>query len=171
MVGAKRLVWKFDRREDDMNIDVFVDSDWAGCTTTRKSTSGGMLVVGGAVVKSWSRTQKTRALSSGEAEFYAMIGGAAEALGFQALAADLGWQMAITLHTDSTSSKSMSSRTGHGRCRHIETKFLWLQQAVRRKKLFLKKVAGDVNPADMLTKPQGRREFENKLMTVGGWIL
>ena len=168
MIGAKRLVWHMDDREEEMALDVFADSDWAGCKSSRKSTSGGMIVVGGTVVKSWSRTQKTRALSSGEAEFYALTSAAAEALGMQAVAKDMGWDLKITVHTDSTAAKSMCSRRGLGKCRHMETKFLWLQQTVRRGKITVKKVDGPKNPADMLTKPQSRKEFADKLWEVGG---
>ena len=49
-------------------LRVFVDSDWAGCRRTRKSTNGGCLVLGGACLKLWSTTQAVLALSSGEAE-------------------------------------------------------------------------------------------------------
>jgi hypothetical protein len=71
-------------------MEVFVDSDWAGCPASRKSTSGGFLVLGKHLVKSWSSTQATLALSSGEAEFYAIIEGASRSLGVQALMEDMG---------------------------------------------------------------------------------
>ena len=48
---------------------VWVDSDWAGCQRTRKSTSGGIVMFGSHTVKSWSTTQQVIALSSGEAEY------------------------------------------------------------------------------------------------------
>ena len=51
--------WKLD---DEVNVDVHVDSDWAK-GPDRKSTSGGMMMINGTVVKHWSRTQATRALS------------------------------------------------------------------------------------------------------------
>ena len=55
-----------------MDIKVFTDSDWAGCSKTRKSTSGVVLQVLGCTVAALSRTQHVLALSSGEAELYAM---------------------------------------------------------------------------------------------------
>ena len=37
--------------EDDGVIDAYSDSDWAGCIRTRKSTSGGVMMLGNGVVK------------------------------------------------------------------------------------------------------------------------
>ena len=48
-------------------VQVFSDSDWAGCRSSRKSTSGGVLVVDGCCLRGWSSTQSTVATSSGEA--------------------------------------------------------------------------------------------------------
>ena len=47
--------------------------------------------------------------------------------------------------------------------RHLEIKFLWLQEAVRRKKVVLSKVRGDVNPADVLTKPKSLDDMKQLL--------
>ena len=68
--------WKND---DEVNVDVHVDSNWAS-GPERKSTSGGMMMISGTVVKHWSRTQSTRALSMAEADYYAVVTGAAEGL-------------------------------------------------------------------------------------------
>ena len=64
------------RHDDKVNVDVHVDSDWAK-GPERKSTSGGMMMINGTVVKHWSRTQATRALSTAEAEYFAVVTGAA----------------------------------------------------------------------------------------------
>ena len=71
-------------------VMTYVDSDWAGSKTTRKSTSAGVVTWGQSILKSWSRTQGSVALSSGEAEFYAAIKGSAESIGVQSLLADIG---------------------------------------------------------------------------------
>ena len=63
-------------------LQVYVDSDWAGCRRTRKSTNGGCMLLNGACLKTWSTTQSVRAVSSGEAEYYAALKGASMALGF-----------------------------------------------------------------------------------------
>ena len=55
--GVKRLTWVIGAwKHDSMTVNVHVDSDWAQ-GTERKSTSGGMVMVNGTVVKHGSRTQ------------------------------------------------------------------------------------------------------------------
>ena len=124
LVGAKRLVWMYQEKENDderVKVDVYVDSDWAS-GWSRKSTSGGMLTVDGVGVKHWSRTQKAKALSSGEAEYDAMVTGCAEGLGTQSLAEDLGWKAEVWLWTDSSAAKAIGKRRGLGKLRHMELK-------------------------------------------------
>ena len=169
LVGAKRLVWKYTEKEDDAEdvlVDVFVDSDWAS-GWQRKSTRGGMMTVDGVGVKHWSRTQKARALSVGEAEYYAMVTGCAEGLGLQALADDLGWKVMVRIWTDSSVAKAVASRRGLGKLRHVELKWLWVQDMVKEGRVKLRTVRGDENVADHLTKPKTRAEVEWLLEKVG----
>ena len=65
IAGARRLVQTFKWGRDGKEIHGFGDSDWAGGRKNGKSTSGGVLKVNGHVVKTWSATQQTVALSSG----------------------------------------------------------------------------------------------------------
>jgi hypothetical protein len=175
LIAVPRVVWRFreekgERAKKDV-VNVYSDSDWAGCRETRKSTSGGVAVLGGCAVKSWASTQGVIAQSSGEAEYYAMTRAAAEGLGIQALLQDLGWEADVVVHVDSTAAKAIASRVGLGRVRHLEVRFLWLQQAVRRGRIVLKKVHGEVNPADALTKPLGFEDMVNKMKLVGGELI
>ena len=132
--------------------EAYVDSDWAGCRRSRKSTSGGILHFGGVAVRGWSSNQNVIALSSGEAEYYAALKGASSALGFQSMLRDLGMQATITLYTDSSAARGIIHRAGLGKLRHLETGYLWLQSAVKAKKLQVRKVLGTENPADLMTK-------------------
>ena len=58
----------------------------------------------------------------------------------QSVMHDLGWKMRVRLWVDSSVAKSIASRIGLGRVRHLEVKFLWLQAVVRDKRLEVKKV-------------------------------
>ena len=149
--GAPRLVYRY-RKQKAESLDIYTDTDWAGCARTRKSTSGGVVMLGRHTLKHWSSTQATVTLSSGEAEFHGLVKGAGIALGQQALLADLGVQLPIRLWTDSSAAIGICSRQGLGKLRHVDTKLLWVQQAVRAGKLAVKKVAGLANPADLFTK-------------------
>ena len=62
------------------DIGVYVDSDWAGCATTRKSATGFVIKCMGATIHFGSCAQATIALSNAEAELYAINTGATEAL-------------------------------------------------------------------------------------------
>ena len=121
------------------------------------------MMLGDRVVKAWSSTQTTIAQSSGEAEYYALVRAAAEGLGMQSVMQDLGWKMRVRLWVDSSAAKSIASRIGLGRVRHLEVKFLWLQAIVRDKRLEVRKVHGAQNPADVLTKPKSAEEVAEQL--------
>jgi hypothetical protein len=57
---------------DNMEVSAFSDSDWAADVTTRKSVSGSVVLVGGTIVYFKSQQQRVQALSSMEAETYAL---------------------------------------------------------------------------------------------------
>ena len=61
------------------------DSDWAGCATPRPSASRMALYFLVTLITSQSRTQATVALSSGEAELYAIVLGVSESLFIRSL--------------------------------------------------------------------------------------
>ena len=71
-------------------LAAFTDSDWAGCKETRKSSSAGVLMLGGHTLKAYTRKQKAIAKSSAEAELYAAALGASAAKGVQSMMRDLG---------------------------------------------------------------------------------
>ena len=122
-------------------------------------------------MKHWSSTQGSTALSSGEAEYYALVKGAAEGLGIQSLCRDLGYEFSLVMHVDSSAAKSICSRLGLGKVRHMEVKYLWAQEAHQRKRFSVRKVDGLKNPADVLTKPQSAAEMEENLARVGAKVV
>ena len=119
------------RWQDDIkDLCVCVDSDWAGCRRTRKSTSGGCMMIGRHLLRTRSSTQPSIAMSSAEAEYYALVEGATRSLGLQSMMRELGLKKNISLQTDSSAAKSFASQRGLGRMRHIEVKDTWLQGAI-----------------------------------------
>ena len=157
LVGLPRMVFHYLWQTVD-HVDIYTDTDWAGCPRTRKSTSGGCALLGSHPIKTWSSTQASVALSSGEAEFNGVVRGAGAGLGYQSLLRDLGIHVGLRVWTDSSAAIGICSRQGLGKLRHLDTHTLWIQQAVRSKRVDLRKVAGEVNPADLFTKHSLTRE-------------
>ena len=106
----------------------------------------------GHVVKHWATTQTVVALSSAEAELGGIVKGIAQAMGIKSIAADLGIELTIAVHTDSSAAMGIVQRAGIGRVRHLDVAQLWVQDHLREKRFALKKVLGTDNPADVLTK-------------------
>ena len=97
-----------------------MDTNFAGCLRTRKSTSGGVITIGDHVIKTWSTIQSVIALSSGEAEYHGMVRGASIGLGIQSMLADLGVALQLRSRTDASAAKGVASRRGLGKGRQIE---------------------------------------------------
>jgi hypothetical protein len=134
MVGRPRLVMKMKFEEESKCVDVYVDSDYAGCPRTRKSTSGGCIMMGSHLIKTWSSTQKNAiSLSSGKAELYAMVKGVGSGIGVQQYLADLGVHAGLRVHTDSSAAEGICKIVGLGTQRHIAVNSLWVQEKLRRK--------------------------------------
>ena len=151
-----RVVIKFDYQELGDDVTVWTDTDHAGCLRTRKSTSGGVVMLGSHNVKMWSVNQAVIALSSGEAEYHGMVKGASTGLGIKGMLIDMGIKCDVVLRTDSSAAKGIASRRGLGRIRHMELAELWLQEKVATGTIQVRKVKGSENLADALTKPPSR---------------
>ena len=141
--------------QQPFKIECYVDSDWAGCHTTRKSTSGLVLQLFGATLLTASRTQATIALSSGEAELYAIGTGVAEALYVRNFLQEtqLSPNIQVTVYTDSTTGKSIATRMGASkRTEHVQLRYLYMQDLAATNVVRIKKVHTLQNPADVCTK-------------------
>ena len=109
-------------------------------------------MLGQHMTTSWSSTQVSLALSSGEAEYYGVVRGTGIGLGQQALGRDAGFDLPLRVWTDSSAAMGTAARQGLGKLRHLECHSLWVQQRLRRREFALKKVDGTENPADLFTK-------------------
>ena len=66
-------------------------------------------------IKTYSQTQETIALSSGESEFYGIAKAAAMGLGMKGLMVDFGVGVEVQVNTDSSAAKVIAARRGAGR--------------------------------------------------------
>ena len=84
-------------------------------------------MLGEHVLKTWSTTQATVAMSSAEAELYALVKGAAHTKGLMSMMADCGIIATGTVCTDATAAIGMAHRQGLGKTRHVEVQYMWIQ--------------------------------------------
>ena len=91
---------------------MYIDSDWAGFQESTRGTRGGIVTVGDHVIKTYSGQHKVIALSSTEAQLYAIAAAFAEALSIAAYARDLGATMAAEIYIDSSAALGISRRSG-----------------------------------------------------------
>ena len=129
-----------------------------------------MIYFEGEVLSFWSRTQTTIALSSLEAELYAINMATIEALNVKSTIEELikNCKTNITAYTDSFSAKSITSRRGVTRkAKHIELRQLFVQELVANGTLQVTKVGTMSNPADIFTKFVSSETIQRQLHSVG----
>ena len=107
---------------------------------------------GSHLLKTWASTQTVVALSSGEAEYYGVVKGMCEALRIKGIAKDMGLDFSITLSTDSSAAKVIATGKRLAKVKHLETRTLWAQDKIDEGTVVVKKIGGDRNVADILTK-------------------
>ena len=142
-----KMAWQNTPKE----ITLLVDSDWAGCRSTRKSCSGGCVMLGSHLVGHWSKLQVAVALSSGEAELNAAVKGVSEVIGFKNVCEEMGWPLDVQIGTDATVCKSILLRQGSGKIKHLSTRQLWVQGAIEAYGMKISKIPRNINSADLMT--------------------
>ena len=81
-------------------------------------------MVGTHLLKSWSSTQPTITLSSGEAELHGVVKAGANGMGMVSLLFDLGVKLYLVIWTDSTATQGICGRQGLGKIRHLDVQDL-----------------------------------------------
>ena len=127
-------------------------ADAGGCAKTRRSTSGGVLRLGGHTLRAWSSSQKVVALSSCESEYYSLVRCAGEAIGLREALREMQWDYSIRFWTDASAARGLALRTGGGQIKHMQARYYWLQECIKAGILTVEKIRGAVNPADLMTK-------------------
>ena len=69
--------------------------------------------------------------------------------------ADLGVTTHVRVWTDSNVARGMASRKGLGKTRHVELRYLWLQDVTKSGSVKMRRIPGEQNLAHHLTKGEG----------------
>ena len=118
-------------------------------------------------MKHSSNLQSTIGLSSGESEYYGIVKGAAAGLGAQSLLQDWGLTLPVEVLSDSSAARGHVQRRGLGKMRHIQTRYLWVQERAGEGHIKITCVPGSKNVADVLTKEVSGETMRRHLATMG----
>jgi hypothetical protein len=136
-------------------LTAYSDLDWARDKSTRKSVSGYSVFLMGAVILGKSKIQNPVALSSSEAEYYA-ISKAAREIKFVVQTLDhIGIEVAlpVTIYCDNFGAIFMTENaTATTRTKHVDTRYHFVRELVFDKFIKVVFVKSDLNKSDMCTK-------------------
>ena len=155
-----------------LRIKAYVDSDWGGDPDTRRSTVGFIVHINGGPVSWKSKTLKTIALSSCEAEFMALSEVCRELMWMCRFLDEVG----IEYHTpeiycDSSSALNWSEDPiQHQRNKHVEIKYYFVRDMIADKLVRAFKIHTTKNISDMMTKPVGKLILGNLKPGAMGWV-
>ena len=154
------MVWKYAWQAME-DVKSYSDSNWAGCKRTARSTSCGIIMRGSHHIKSWSVTQKRVTLSSAEAELAALVKAAAETIGVIQNGTRTGRRSHRRSSRRQFSSAVRYPKKRERKMRHVKIGQLWVQEAAEEEELKFKKIAGEINPADLGTKHLTRKRIDD----------
>ena len=126
-----------------------------------------VITVGRHTIKTTSNLQSTIALSSGESEFYALVKACAFGLSVQALYRDWGLEMDLVVASDSSAARGTASRSGLGKWRHVQTRYLSSQERAAKNELKIIAVGTKPNVADLCTKLVNKDTCEKHMKALG----
>lgn len=155
---------------DEGGLECFVDADWAGDESDRKSNSGFLIKFGGGLVCWGTRKQSCVALSSTEAEFVALAEGCQELLWFLKLLEAIKEEQAdpIVVWEDNQSCiKMIESERIERRSKHIDTKHAFTKDLYQRGIINLRYLPTAEMEADLMTKPLDRIKLQKHREAIG----
>lgn len=160
MKGTKTFGLKFE--SGNQTLSMSVDLDFAGDQENRKSTTGYTVKVGEALVCWASKKQKSVALSTCEAEYYAISISGQEIFWLRRVFAEVGIALEgpTTIWSDNQSAImwAVGEKGAEIRAKHIDTRVQDIRELIRNNTICVKCVPTDVNDADMMTKPLSKKK-------------
>jgi hypothetical protein len=150
----RAIEYRRQENSESLQIDVFSDSDWAADRDNRRSKTGYVVMIAGGPVIWQTRSQKSVALSSCEAELYALCEATKEIKWLTQLLGEMRIPFSTpNLHVDNQGAIALSSNpVQHQRTKHIDIRWFFIREALEAKVLKVVYVSTSENLADLFTK-------------------
>ncbi|KAK2427210.1 putative mitochondrial protein [Trifolium repens] len=140
---------------DELILEGWSDSDYAGDYDDRKSTSGYVFTINGVAVSWCSKKQPIVTLSTTEAEFVSAASCACQCIWLRNVLKHLHVKQAgcTFINCDNSSSIKLSKNPIlHGRCKHIDVRYYFLRDLCKDGVIELKYCKTQDQIADIMTK-------------------
>lgn len=157
------------RWEKQPELTCFSDADYANCKITRRSTTGYCIMLGGGPIAWRCKQQDIISLSTTEAEYIAATEVARDLIPIKALVSEIGLVNSATptqLYIDNLSTVNIAKDSGRQqRTKHIDVRHKWLAEQHQQGAIVVKHIPGNMQVADILTKPLHKAKFAaNRLL-------
>nr|GEX74000.1 retrovirus-related Pol polyprotein from transposon TNT 1-94 [Tanacetum cinerariifolium] len=156
-------------KDSSFELTAFSDADHAGCIDSRKSTSGGIQILGDKLVSWMSKKKNCTAMSSAEAEYMALSASCAQVLWMRTQLQDYGFNYnKIQLYCNSQSAIEISCNpVKHSRTKHIHTRYHFIMEQIENGIIELYFVRTEYQLADMFTKALPEDRFKYLVRQIG----
>ncbi|GJZ41098.1 putative ribonuclease H-like domain-containing protein, partial [Tanacetum coccineum] len=156
-------------RDSPFELEAFSDSDYAGASLDRKSTTGGCQFLGRRLISWQCKKQTIVANSTTEAEYVAAAHCCGQVLWIQNQMMDYGFNFMNTkIHIDNESTICVvKNPVYHSRTKHIEIRHHFIRDCYEKRLIDVLKIHTDSNVADLLTKGFDVTRFNFLVVSIG----
>ena len=127
-------------------------ADWASDSERRRSVDCVHIYHGGHLIEASTSTQQVVSLLTAESEFDGIVRGAVSGIQLREAFMQFDFSVRLRVLSDSSSARSMTARTGSGRVKHVEARYFWVQDRVRKKQFSVGSIDTSHNTTDLGTK-------------------
>ncbi|GKB23491.1 putative ribonuclease H-like domain-containing protein, partial [Tanacetum coccineum] len=156
-------------KDSPMDLIAYSDSDYAGASIDRKSTTGGCQFLGCRLISWQCKKQTIVANSTTKAEYIAASNCCGQVLWLQNQLLDYGYNfMKTKIHVDNESAICVvKNPVYHSKTKHIEIRHHFIRDSYEKKLIEMVKIHTDYNVADLLTKAFDVTRFQFLIASIG----
>ncbi|GJV30421.1 ribonuclease H-like domain-containing protein [Tanacetum coccineum] len=156
-------------KDSPLDLIAYSDSDYAGASLDRKSTTGGCQFLGCRLISWQCKKQTIVANSTTEAEYIAASNCRGQVLWLQNQLLDYGYNfMQTKIHVDNESAICVvKNHVYHSKTKHIEIRHHFIRDSYEKKLIEMVKIHTDYNVADLLTKAFDVTRFQFLIASIG----